>query len=148
MMPETIKIAKGDPLSFALESSLAELDKLHAVIETFGHLNDMQKKQIFEVNLVLEEIFTNIVSYGHTDDKSHQVEFSVALMDNTIKIGVMDDGVPFNLLEAESVDLDADLEERAVGGLGIHLVRKLMDGVNYQRKDDKNIVNLSKKLEK
>ena len=146
MTPETSKIVRGDIISFYLESSLSELDQLHAMIENFGLVHELQKRTIFETNLVLEEIFTNIVTYGHADTNQHQVQFSLECDERSIHIQIEDDGVPFNLLEAETVDLGADLEHRSIGGVGIHIVRKLMDSVTYQRVGTKNVVTLQKNI--
>ena len=138
------KITKGKPLSFVLESDLGELDRLQAMVESFGRAHELEKRTIFEMNLVMEEILTNIVSYGHDGTKLNQVYFSLQGDIDGVSIQIEDDGVPFNLLEAKSVELDKDLAHRSVGGLGIHLIRKLMDEVIYQRVGSKNVVTLRK----
>ena len=148
MTPNTDKIGRGEILSFILESDLTSLDRLHSMVESFGHAHELQKRTIFETNLVLEEIFTNIVTYGHGDNNPHPVHFSLQCNKGSINIRIEDDGVPFNLLEAKAVDLDTDLEHRSVGGLGIHLIRKLMDEVTYQRVGSKNVVTLRKDCRK
>jgi serine/threonine-protein kinase RsbW len=144
MTPETNKIVRGEALSFNLENNLSELDKLHAMVKSFGLVHELQKRTIFETNLALEEIFTNIITYGHDDTNRHQVQFSLQCNEKSINIQIKDDGTPFNLLEADAVDLEADLEQRSVGGVGIHLVRKFMDDVTYQRVGAKNVVTLRK----
>jgi len=144
MTPNTERIVRGEVLSFALDNDLAKLDQLHAMAKSFGHVHELGEKTIFETNLVLEEIFTNIITYGHGDKNRHLIHFSLECKNNKIIIRIEDDGIPFNLLNADSVDLNADLEHRSVGGLGIHLVRKIMDDVNYERIGSKNIVTLRK----
>ncbi len=146
MTPDTQNIVKGEAFSFHLKNDLDDLDRLHSFVDSFGRVHKLQKKTIFETNLVLEEIFTNIVSYGHGDDSLHQVQFSFQCNKDSLTIQIEDDGVPFNLLEAKAVDVDTDLEQRAVGGLGIHLIRKLMDKVTYQRVGAKNVVTLQKQI--
>lgn len=148
MTHESKKNTREEGLSFSLECNLTELDQLHAMVESFGRGHELQKKTVFETNLVLEEIFTNVVSYGYEDKKPHKVHFFLQRSENKINIRIEDDGRPFNLLEAKPVDLNADLEQRSVGGLGIHLIRKLMDEVAYQRVDGKNIVSLKKNCAK
>jgi serine/threonine-protein kinase RsbW len=144
MTHETNNTHQGVGLSFSLACDLAELDQLHAMVETFGRVHELQKKTVFETNLVLEEIFTNIVSYGYEDKKPHKVHFFLQWDEDKINIRVEDDGRPFNLLEAKPVDLKTDLDQRSIGGLGIHLIRKLMDKVTYRRIDAKNVVTLQK----
>jgi anti-sigma regulatory factor (Ser/Thr protein kinase) len=140
----TDKIIKGEVLSFALDNDLTELDQLHAMVDSFGLVHALEKRIIFETNLVLEEIFTNIISYAHEDKNQHQIHFSLLCNKNSVTIRIEDDGLPFNILEAEPVDMETDLEHRSVGGLGIHLIRKLMDDVKYQRVGTKNVVTLRK----
>jgi len=146
MTPDTDKIVRGKTFPFILKSDLTELDRLHSLVESFGNAHDLQKRIIFETNLVLEEIFTNIVSYGHGDKSPHQVQCSLQCNRESIIIRIEDDGVPFNLLEAKTAVLETDLDNRPVGGLGIHLVRELMDEVTYQRVGAKNVVTLRKKI--
>lgn len=139
------KIVKGEVLSFTLDTDLGQLDDLHEMVECFCNVHGLENKTIFEANLAFEEIFTNIVSYGHDDKKRHQVHFTFECKEDNIIIRIEDDGVPFNLLDAEPVDLDADLEHRTVGGLGIHLVRKFMDDVSYERIGTVNVLTLQKR---
>jgi anti-sigma regulatory factor (Ser/Thr protein kinase) len=101
-----------------------------------------------QLNLVLEELFTNIVFYGFADDPAQErrigIDFSRA--DGVLIVVVTDDAKPFNLLEqAEDPGVDKPLEERDIGGLGIHFVKTVMDSVEYARRDGKNIVTLTKK---
>ena len=145
MTSGTDKIIKGEVLSFTLDNDLAQLDQLYAMLKNFGHVHTLGKRIIFETNLVLEEIFTNIISYGHGNQNRYQIHFFLECDKDCLKIRIEDDGVPFNLLEAAPVDLDTDLEHRSVGGLGIHLVRKLMDDVKYERIGTMNVVTMRKK---
>ena len=77
MTTETDKIVRGKPLTFSLENDLGQLDQLHNLVKHFGILHELRKITIFETNLVLEEIFTNIIAYGHGDKTRHQVDFSL-----------------------------------------------------------------------
>ncbi|MDH3327660.1 MAG: ATP-binding protein [Desulfobulbaceae bacterium] len=144
MTSDSDNIIKGEVLTFALDNDLTELDQLHAMVDSFGLVHALDKRIIFETNLVLEEVFTNIISYAHEDKDQHQVHFSLSCNKDSVTIRIEDNGSPFNLLEAEPVDLETDLEHRSVGGLGIHLIRKLMDDVKYQRVGAKNVVTIRK----
>ena len=137
-------IIQGQVLSFVLETDLDQLDNLHERVKYFCEVHCLENKTLFETNLVLEEIFANIVSYGHEDKDKHQVRFSLKCTKECLEIQIEDDGIPFNLLEAKPVELDKELEEKSAGGLGIHLVLKLMDEVNYKRKGTTNVVTLQK----
>jgi len=144
MIPDTDKIVKGEVLSFTLDNNLDQLDNLHAMTKGFGDVHGLGKRTIFETNLVLEEVFTNIIAYGHGDKNGHQVQFSLEYNKNCIIIHIEDDGIPFNLLETDPAELDTGLEHRSVGGLGIHLIRNFMNDVTYQRIGSKNVVTLKK----
>ena len=99
-----------------------------------------------QINLVLEELFTNVVFYAFDDQLEHTINLGFTLIDqHQLMIRLEDDGKPFNLLEKKVDDVfDKPLEERQIGGLGIHFIREMMNSVEYQREDNKNIVILKK----
>ena len=132
--------------SFELKSDLSELDKLCQNLEAFGEKFGLSKKLIFEINLALDELFTNIISYGFQDDKEHIVKVTLIPENDQLCLCIEDDGKPFNPIEFETPDVSCSVEECKIGGLGIHIMKKLMDEVCYERCDDKNILNLKKKL--
>ena len=99
---------------------------------------------MFEINLGLDELFTNIISYGFEDKSEHQIKFTFAKDDDKLVVKMEDDGVPFNPLEVESPDMSQDLDSINIGGMGIHLVKKMMDDIDYQRAEGKNRLVLTK----
>jgi len=129
---------------FELKSKLSELNTLCRHLEDCG--NDMQlpQKCLFEINLGLDELFTNIISYGYEDDSDHRIKFSLAKKKETLVVQVEDDGKPFNPLEAAGPAVWQDLDSINIGGLGIHLVKKMMDAIDYQRVKGKNRLILKK----
>ena len=134
--------------SFELKSNLSELDKLCAHLETFGQKTGLSKKLIFEVNLVLDELFTNIISYGFDDGCEHTIKVTMTPDNERLCLCIEDDGRPFNPVDFETPDLSCSIEECKIGGLGIHIIRKLMDEICYERCEDKNILKLKKGLAK
>ena len=98
------------------------------------------------MSIVFDEFLNNIISYAYNDDHEHDIDINVKLIKNHLAVTITDDGIPFNPFSSNSPDTDSSMDERELGGLGIHLVRNMMDKVSYQRKDDKNIVNLIKSL--
>jgi serine/threonine-protein kinase RsbW len=96
----------------------------------------------------LEELFTNIVFYAFPDKKEHVIDIKFSLSSSGIlEVMIIDDGKYFDLIEAsDEVKLDAALEERKVGGLGIHFVKQMMDEMSYERKGGKNVVTLRKHI--
>ena len=99
-----------------------------------------------EINLVLEELFTNVVFYAFDDKEDHIITLDFMLIDvHQMQICLADDGKPFNLLEKKMDNVvDKPLEDRKIGGLGIHFVREMMNNVEYRRQDEKNVVILTK----
>jgi sigma-B regulation protein RsbU (phosphoserine phosphatase) len=98
-------------------------------------------------NLALEEIFNNVISYGYRDEDKHEIQIRIELVNNRLTVTIEDDGVPFNPLSAKTPDTRSSLEEREIGGLGIHLVRNFVDNISYDRRIDKNILTLVKQLD-
>ena len=98
------------------------------------------------LNLALEEILVNVIAHGYQGSADHQIIVRLALDDGEVRAEVEDDARPFNPLEAPEPDLSKPLEERPIGGLGIHLTRKMMDGLVYRRQGDKNLLVMRKKV--
>jgi serine/threonine-protein kinase RsbW len=132
--------------SFELKSSLSELDRLCQNLETFGKKFGFSKKLVFEINLALDELFTNIISYGFKDDSEHVIKVTLTPAKDELCLCIEDDGMPFNPIDFETPDVSCSVEECKIGGLGIHIMKKLMDDVCYERCGDKNVLNLKKKL--
>lgn len=131
---------------FELKSSLSELNTLCQHLEDCGSAMDLPQKCMFEINLGLDELFTNIISYGFKDNSEHHIRFSLAKYKETLVVEVEDDGVPFNPLEVGSPEVSEDLDSVSIGGLGIHLVRNMMDDVDYQRIAGKNRLIMKKSV--
>jgi anti-sigma regulatory factor (Ser/Thr protein kinase) len=94
----------------------------------------------------LEEIVTNVICHGCCDGSHASIEVELALQPDELVMTVEDSATPFDPLQAPAPDLEAALEDRPIGGLGVHLVRKLMDRVTYERRDGKNRLVMSKIL--
>jgi len=128
-----------------------QLEQLHVIVQTIDEISrdwNISSKASMELNLVLEELFTNIVFYAFPDKKEHVIDIKFSLSSSGIlEVMIIDDGKYFDLIEAsDEVKLDAALEERKVGGLGIHFVKQMMDEMSYERKGGKNVVTLRKHI--
>lgn len=133
-------------VSFECKNSLSELDKLHRNIEELGKTLRLSKKDIFQITLAMEEVFSNVVSHGYTDKAEHIITIRIWHQNRTVTVRIEDDGIPFNPSEAETPDLKCPLEERQIGGLGCHLMRCIMDDVAYKRIGDKNVLTMKKTI--
>lgn len=102
----------------------------------------------FSMNLALEEIVTNIINYGYGGHEEYDITIRFSLEKHNLRIQIKDSAPGFNPLDIdEPDDLGKPLEERNIGGLGIHLVKKFTDNLQYRRSKNKNIIILIKSLE-
>ena len=136
----------GKVLEINLNNKLSELERFNRSLTEFGRQHGLAPKVVQDLNLALEEILTNIISYGYTDNCEHEIKVRLSMQPEEVRVDVEDDGQPFNPLAAPEADTTKPLEERTIGGLGIHLVRKLMDGLEHQRQEGKNLLIIKKHL--
>ena len=129
---------------FELKSELSELQTLCRYLEDCGNVMELPQKCLSEINLGLDELFTNIISYGFGDESEHQIKFSLAKDSETLFVQVEDDGIPFNPLDVVDPEVSQNLDSMDIGGLGIHLVKKMVDDIDYQRVEGKNKLILKK----
>lgn len=131
-------------LTLNIERSHDELGRITDAVDDLGHKESWSNDLLFRVHLVLEELVLNIIDYGFDDGRDdHELEVVLISEDDSLTIEVTDDGLPFDPLEdAKKPDVNAPLEDRPIGGLGVHLVRTMMDEMTYRREDDKNHLTL------
>ncbi len=94
--------------------------------------------------LAIDEVVSNCVKYGYADSLVHHIEIELALEGGTLALVLIDDGLPFNPLEHPEPDTSLPVEERPIGGLGIHLLRKMADRLEYRRTEGRNRLALFK----
>ena len=129
-----------------LKNDLPEIHRLADAVHSFGKAAGLNNELTFDVNLVLEEIVTNIISYAHDDEAAHEIVIRMELDGKNLTLKVEDDGKPFDPLDHPTPDIHKPLEERDIGGLGVFFVRELMDTIEYERKEGKNILLVKKEL--
>jgi serine/threonine-protein kinase RsbW len=129
-----------------LKNKKEEIAHFNAVLEEFGEANEIPIRPNMEICLAIEELLMNIISYGHPDDQEHEIEIKWWLENEFYFLEIIDDGIEFNPLQLPEPDLESSVEDRKIGGLGIHFVRKLMHDVKYRRENDQNILFLKKKV--
>jgi serine/threonine-protein kinase RsbW len=125
-----------------------DIEQIQGVIEqlnAFGRVHKISPKIIYQLSLSIDEILTNIMSYGY-EEEDREIDVRISFKDNSVNIQFSDDGKAFNPTEFSPPDMDTDLEERELGGLGIHLVKSMMDSIDYKREKNKNILILTKKV--
>ena len=130
-------------LRLILKNDLSELARIAEEIETHGEACDWPAKWILNINLSLDELITNIVSYGYRDADEHEIRVTLTEQDRSIVVVVEDDAAAFDpFTSAPAPDLEAGVEERRIGGLGVYFVKTLMDEVAYERVDGVNRITL------
>ena len=122
----------------------SEIGRVGRLVEAFGEAHRLSPDLMFKVNLALDEIITNIVLHGYEDEDDHRIRLSLDLRDDRLTIEVEDDGRAFDPLSVAPPDLEQAVEERAIGGLGLHIVRSIMDGVEYKREGGRNLLVMKK----
>lgn len=134
-------------LTISFKNQLAEIERLGEVLTAFAQQQGWSSQFLFETNIALEELLTNIISYGYEDEQAHDIALRLSDATHELTIEMEDDGRPFNPLETPNPDVTLPLEEREVGGLGIYLVRQFMTDLAYQRVEGKNRIMLKKQHE-
>lgn len=134
-------------LTVRLANRLEEIGRLATIVETFGATHGLSEGVIFALNLSLDEVVTNVISYAFADVQEHAIEVRLSLDAGILRAEVIDDGQPFNPIEVPPPDLDAPIEERRIGGLGVHIVREMMDELEYRREGGRNVLTLTKRAE-
>lgn len=117
------------------------------IIETVMSSKDMPEDESlqFKLRLSVEEVVENIVRYAYASGNGF-LNVSTSVIDGVLSITLKDGGKPFNPLEQEDPDVNAALEDRQIGGLGIFLCKQMMDSVDYQYADNCNILTMRKKI--
>ena len=133
-------------VTVSFKNQLSEIERLGQVLSEFAEHHHWSPRMLFEVNVSLEELLTNVISYAYEDNQEHEITLRLSFVDGEMTADLEDDGLAFNPLERADPDFSIPLEERPIGGLGIFLAQKFMTELTYQRRDGKNLVRLKKKI--
>lgn len=132
--------------SIILSNEISEISKLNEFVEEIGNEFSLTPDVVFNLNLVLEEAVVNVINYAYPKEDHQSIYLSARLHEDSIILVLTDSGVEFDPTIAPEVDITLSAEERSIGGLGIFLIRQIMNEVRYDRIDGKNILTLEKKL--
>ena len=138
-------------LALVIKNDKFELERLTATFDEFADRHQVSDEARFQLQLCLEEMVLNVINHGFGDGAEHEihVDFAFQADSRTVTVNILDDGRRFNpLVEAPAPDLEAELEDRTVGGLGVHFVQTFMDHADYRHEDGKNRLTLTKNLGK
>ncbi len=129
-----------------LHNDVQEVPQLAAFVDEVCEAVGFDMSTTMKMNLAIEEAVVNVMNYAYPTGVQGEVRIQAEANDVRLKITISDDGMPFDPTEKPDVDITLSVEERSIGGLGIHLVRQIMDSINYEREDNQNIFTLRKKL--
>jgi anti-sigma regulatory factor (Ser/Thr protein kinase) len=134
--------------AITLHDEMAELPRIVAFTTEFAKRNGLPAHELSRTLVILDELFSNIVRHGYEDinSGSGRIELSLSLSDNYLRIELTDDGRAFDPLGIEGPDLDKLAVERPIGGLGIHIVRNLVDQAQYTRQGERNRLVLNRRI--
>lgn len=132
--------------SMTIANDVQEVPRMSEFIEAFCEESGLDMSTTMRLNLAIEEAVVNVIDYAYPPGTPGDVSVEAASGSDFITFVIRDNGVPFDPTAKGEVDTTLSVEERPIGGLGIHLVRQIMDDINYKRLDDQNVLTIGKKL--
>lgn len=137
---------KSNVLKLFFSNSAEEAPRMARRVEYFLHECNVNQEIINKILLCVDELITNIIAHAYDDDLEHAVLLEAHVYDDFIELELRDDGTPFDPTNQTRPDTKLSIENRGIGGLGIHLVMTLMDKVEYERIGDYNVLRAVKLL--
>lgn len=129
-----------------IANDLGEISHLAETIEELCSEFNLSDETTMHINLALEEAIANIIMYAYPADEKHDIVLKVSSTSNQLIFLLTDNGVSFNPTEVPETDITLPIEERPIGGLGIFLIRSIMNEISYQRLDGENQLTMKKNL--
>ncbi len=133
-------------LCVSLSPKLSAVRGLARMVEKFGDANGLPDQKIYMINLALDELITNTVSYGLRGVSEPMIEIAVRVQDSILALTVVDNGQQFDPTQDTNPDLSSAIDERTIGGLGLHLIKSFADRMEYEYVDGKNRFTLEHDL--
>ena len=127
-------------------SDRAELEKLEGFTADFAAKARLSDKDLFALQIVVEELVTNVIDYGGVPAGEHAARVDLSAKNGELVICITDRGAAYNPLTREDPDVTLPAEERPIGGLGVHFCKKLTEGQEYARRDGCNVLTLRRKM--
>ena len=135
-----------DELRVSLSPRLSAVRSLAQMVEEFGDANKLPDQQIYMINLALDELITNTVSYGLRGVARPRIEVGLQVHDSWLVLSIVDNGEKFDPTENTNPDVSSPVDERPIGGLGLHLIKTFADRVRYEYSGGKNRLTLEHDL--
>ena len=139
------QVPDDEALEISLVNDLRELARVAARIDEYCAARDLGPQVGYAVNLSVDEVLTHTISHGYDDDEPHRIEIVVCMEGDTVVVVIVDDGNALDLSLAPSAEFDVSVDNADLDALGLFLVHQMMDGVEYRRLGECNVVTLTKK---
>ena len=136
----------GRPETLSIVNDVSEMPRVTAYVEDVCARAGLDCRQKYHVDLAVDEAVTNAVLYAYPDGTRGQVRLSSSVADGSLTFVLENDGPEFDPTQKGDPDITLSAEERPVGGLGIFLIRKVMDEVSYRRNGETNVLTMIKKI--
>ena len=130
-----------------IKNQVGELEKVNAFIEEIGDELQLDMELLMNLNLVMEEMVSNVIFYAYPEGKTADIELSAELVGRQLTFVLSDKGREFDPTMKEDIDTETDPADRDLGGIGIYIVKNIMNEVTYQRLEGKNLLTMKKVLE-
>ena len=140
--------AHGPAESVVIRNRSHDLAVVDAVLDRLAERTQLPPDTMSQIRIVCDEVLTNVIAHAFRDEEEHDITVSVEMVDRRLVLTVSDDGVPFDPLAVPPPDTSLPLEHRSAGGLGIHLVRHLVDEMTYARHGGRNVLTLVKAIDR
>ncbi|MCY4237155.1 MAG: ATP-binding protein [Rhodospirillaceae bacterium] len=138
-------------ITIALTNDLRKIARVAARIDEYCSARGVAPETVYAINLAVDELLINTISHGYDDDEPHRIEVILRLEGNMVVVAIVDDSAPFDPTEIGEPDINALVDGEEIGGremegLGLLLVNRTMDGVEYRRRGGCNVVTLTKNM--
>lgn len=135
-------------IHITLPNDVQTVPQLNIFVDEACEAAELDMSTTIKMNLAIEEAVVNVMSYAYPNGIKGAVDIDALVTDDELKFVISDKGTPFDPTQQAEVDTSLSAEERTIGGLGIHLIRQIMDTIHYEHTDDRNVLTLSKRLTK
>ena len=125
---------------------IEQIEEIASALEILSVEWNIPMNIMLSMNLVLEELVTNVIFYGYNDKAEHKIIIGFSFDGNIFQMKIEDDAIEFDPLQAADPNIDESIENRKIGGLGIYFVKQFTDSIKYERIENKNILRLSKNI--
>jgi anti-sigma regulatory factor (Ser/Thr protein kinase) len=129
-------------LAFTLRNQRSEIARMTALMEQFCAANGISEDDSFNLHLVLDESVINVIVHGYEDGAEHEIRVRLRRLDSQLVIDIEDDGIPYNPLDAPEPRFDLPIEQRRIGGLGVHIMKTLARTIDYKREEGRNHLHI------